>query len=121
VTAAETETEAQRPCYAPSGFHAPEVVKAEQVLCASSHPGRPCTPAPAVEQDAAPLPRVMTWRDLLMEVTDALRHAPPEALDRPVMVQLPGRRAPLFNVAYEPDDSGMLVVEPWLAEPDGRW
>lgn len=62
----------------------------------------------------------MTWRDLLIAVTEELRHAPAEALDEAVAVQLPGRvttlQAATFN-APEADDEpgfGRLHLNPWL-------
>lgn len=62
----------------------------------------------------------ITWRDLLMAVTEELRHAPAAALDEPVVVQLPGRTTTLQSVTYDAEEesaeagAGRLVLDPWL-------
>lgn len=68
----------------------------------------------------------MTWLDLLMQVTEELRHADRTMLDQPVRVQVAGRQVTLQSVSYDEDAQG-LVLYPWLvsleeqhAEEEGR-
>lgn len=72
---------------------------------------------PAAVQPEVELPELahkMTWRELLIAVTEELRFAPAEALDKPVRVQLVGRLSALESVSFDPDETGGLMLYPWL-------
>lgn len=68
---------------------------------------------PVREEQPVAEERGLTYRDVLMIVAQELRFAPPEALDRPVRVDLGDSIDGIQSIIFDPD-AGRLVVQPWL-------
>jgi hypothetical protein len=63
----------------------------------------------AVKDDNRLLP-TLTPLALLAELAEHMRYATAEALDDPIMVQLPGRLAALTGIEYDDDDEQIILI-----------